>query len=56
MSHIEPFHYDFLGDLSQFPEYCKEAFWVLYSYDKRDPLTHQAQAEYVNPAVDMEEV
>ena len=56
MSHIEPFHYDFLGDLSQFPEYCNEAFWVLYSYDKRDPLTHQAQAEYVNPAVDMEEV
>jgi hypothetical protein len=27
--------------------------WVLYSYDKRDVLSHQAKVEYVNPAIDM---
>lgn len=53
MSHIEPFHYDFLGKLDGFPEYKEDAFWVLFSYDKRDPLSHQAQVEYVDPASDM---
>ena len=55
MSHIEPFDYDFLGNLQEFPRKADKAFWVLYSYDKRDPLNHQAQAEYVYPEVDMTE-
>ena len=53
LSHVEPFNYDFLGDLSQFPEYQNEVFWVLYSYDRRDPLNHQAHVEYVHPENDM---
>ena len=53
MSHVEPFDYDFLGDLQQFPQKCHKTVWVLYSYDQRDPLNHQAKAEYVHPEVDM---
>ena len=53
MSHIEPFDYDFLGDLRQFPTKMDKTFWVLYSYDQRDPLNHQAKAEYVYPEIDM---
>ena len=53
MSHVEPFDYDFLGDLQQFPQKCHKTVWVLYSYDQRDPLNHQAKAEYVYPEVDM---
>ncbi len=56
MSHIEPFHYDFLGNLCAFPEYQDEVFWVLYSYDRRDPLNHQAHVEYVYPKEDMKEL
>lgn len=56
MSHVEPFDYDFLGSLQQFPQKSNEKFWVLYSYDKRDPLNHQAKAEYVYPEVDMVEI
>lgn len=55
MSHVEAFDYDFLGDLSVFPEKLQEKKWVLYSYDKRDPLTHQAKVEYVYPQQDMQE-
>ena len=55
MSHVEPFDYDFLGNLQEFPKKADRAFWVLYSYDKRDPLNHQAGAEYVYPDVDMME-
>ena len=50
MSHLEMFSYDFLnGDYSkqETPRY------VLFSYDKRDPLTHQAKVEYVNPDKDI---
>ena len=53
LSHVEPFHYDFLGELERFPEYHEEEFWVLFSYDNRDPLSHQAHVEYVYPREDM---
>ena len=50
MSHIEMFSYDFLGGNYA---YLDEPVFALFSYDKRDPLTHQAQVEYVNPNEDM---
>lgn len=53
MSHIEAFDYDFLGDLQQFPKKMDKPIWVLYSYDQRDPLNHQAKAEYVFPEIEM---
>lgn len=53
MSHVEAFEYDFLGNLKQFPKKSKKAFWVLFSYDQRDPLNHQAKAEYVYPEEDI---
>lgn len=50
MSHLESFSYDFLGgDYA----YRDEPVWVLFSYDKRDPLTNQAYVEYVNPSEDI---
>ncbi|MBR3811926.1 MAG: B12-binding domain-containing radical SAM protein [Agathobacter sp.] len=50
LSHVEMFLYDFLGgDYTR----LKEPVYVLFSYDKRDPLTHQAKAEYVNPGKDI---
>ncbi len=50
MSHIEMFSYDFLrGNYTS----LDEPVFVLFSYDKRDPLTHQAYVEYVNPEKDM---
>ena len=55
LSHVEPFHFAFLGALEEVPEYKEEPVWICYSYDKRDPLNHQALAEYVFPAVDMVE-
>ena len=50
LSHIEMFSYDFLGE-----NYVAldEPVYVLFSYDKRDPLTHQAKAEYVYPEKDI---
>lgn len=53
MSHIEPFAYDFLEEFHTFPVEKSEKLWVLYSYNKRDVLSHQAKVEYVNPAKDM---
>jgi hypothetical protein len=53
MSHIEPFSYDFLEEFHTFPVEKTEKVWVLYSYDKRDVLSHQAKVEYVNPEIDM---
>ena len=55
MSHIEPFDYDFLGDLDGFSSKSEKKHWVLFSYDKRDPLSHQARAEYVYPEQDMQD-
>lgn len=49
MSHLERFSYDFLGAcISGRPE----GVLVLFSYDKRDPLTNQAYVEYVDPVQD----
>ena len=45
MSHLEKFSYDFLSE--EIP-YVKDSILVKFSYDKRDPLTHQAMVEYVN--------
>ena len=53
MSHVEPFSYDFLEKFHRFPVAKTDRLWVLYSYDKRDVLSHQAKVEYVNPAIDM---
>lgn len=55
MSHIEPFQYDFLGALEEFPRREDTTYWVLFAYDRRDPLNHQAQVEYVKPDADMRE-
>ena len=50
ISHVEMFSYDFLnGDYT-----ClEEPVFVLFSYDQRDPLTHQASVQYVHPDKDM---
>ena len=53
MSHIEPFHYDFMHISEDIPKYNEEVFWAHFSYEKRDPLSHQAQVVYVTPKVDM---
>jgi len=53
LSHVEPFHYDFLGEINKIPEYRNAQIWVLYSYEKRDPLNHQAHVECVTPDIDM---
>ena len=50
LSHIEMFSYDFLG---RNYAVLDEPVFVLFSYDKRDPLTHQAKAEYVYPEKDI---
>lgn len=55
LSHVEPFHYDFLLEIKEFPVYSETPFWALYSYDRRDPLSHQAYVTYVHPQHDMEE-
>lgn len=44
LSHVEPFHYDFpAGDYV----HREEPLWACFSYENRDPLTHQAQVRYV---------
>lgn len=52
MSHIEPFHYIFpekgQRTLTRLPEYREEPAWALFHYDRRDPLDHQAEVEYVD--------
>lgn len=50
MSHVEMFSYDFLGGNYTCLE---EPVFVLFSYDERDPLTHQAKVHYVEPDKDM---
>lgn len=51
LSHLEPFHYAFpdktTKSLKELPKYQREPFWVLFHYDQRDPLDHQAQIEYI---------
>ena len=53
MSHVEPFHYDFLAHFTELPEYKEEEVWVMYSYEHRDPLSHQAKVTYISPETDM---
>ena len=55
MSHVEPFHYDFLNTTNHMPEYKEVEYWALFSYDERDPLSHQAKVVYVDPKKDMQE-
>lgn len=51
MSHVEPFHYHFPGKRSipveTLPERLEEPEWVLFHYDDRDPLDHQARTEWL---------
>ena len=59
LSHIEPFHYDFVkllgennGGQEEHMLLEKESVWVLFSYEKRNPLTHCAEiteVEYMVP-------
>lgn len=49
LSHVEPFHYRF-PDKSQrkveiLPKYQKEYIYVLFDYEHRDPLDHQADVK-----------
>lgn len=53
MSHVEPFHYDFLAHFTELPEYKEEEVWVMYSYEHRDPLSHQAKVTYISLETDM---
>lgn len=52
VSHIEPFHYRFPEKqertLKELPERESEPVWALFHYDRRDPLDHQAEVEYVD--------
>ena len=50
MSHVEPFSYDFLNENYEKKE---QPVWVLFTYNQRDPLTHQARVEYVVPERDI---
>lgn len=45
MSHIEPFHYNFLAQ--GVPRREEDRIWALFHYDKRDPLDHQAMVELI---------
>lgn len=51
LSHIEPFHYRFpdknTRTLTALPEYQSAPLWVLFHYDRRDPLDHQAFIERI---------
>ncbi len=54
LSHVEPFHFDFLAMDKKVPPYMVEPVWIHFSYDRRDPLTHQAHVEQVNPKEDLD--
>ena len=51
MSHVEPFHYHFpekdQWSIETLPKRQEKPLWVLFHYDRRDPLDHQAEIEYV---------
>ncbi|MBO5259989.1 MAG: B12-binding domain-containing radical SAM protein [Agathobacter sp.] len=51
MSHVEPFHYHFpekdQWSIDTLPKRQEKPLWVLFHYDRRDPLDHQAEIEYV---------
>ena len=49
LSHIEPFHYRFPDKsertIAELPKRLETTVWVLFHYDQRDPLDHQAKIE-----------
>lgn len=49
LSHIEPFHYRFPDKsertIAELPKRLETLVWVLFHYDQRDPLDHQAKIE-----------
>ena len=51
LSHVEPFHYRFPKKnewkLENLPERLEECIYVLFDYQRRDPLDHQAEVEEV---------
>lgn len=51
LQHVEPFHYVFPDKQTRtvyvLPQRSDEALWVLFDYEKRDPLDHQAEVTYV---------
>ena len=51
LSHVEPFHYRFPQknevSIKQLPDYHEQKQWVLFHYDRRNPLDNQAFTEYV---------
>ena len=56
MSHVEPFHYEFpdkkTKSIERLPVRLDEPVWMLFHYDNRDPLDHQAfveRVEYLMP-------
>lgn len=53
LSHVEPFHFDFLSINEELPAYTEEMVWVQFFYDRRDPLSHQAFVEKIYPQNDM---
>ena len=51
-SHLEPFHFEFptkreVG-LKELPVRLSEPSWVLFHYDERNPLDHQARVERID--------
>ena len=51
LSHVEPFHYTFptkaQREIERLPVREKEAHFILFDYEKRDPLDHQAETKVV---------
>jgi hypothetical protein len=54
MSHVEPFHYDFLTLGARAPVYEEKLHWVMFSYDRRDPLNGQAHVQEIYPEDEMD--
>ena len=56
MAHVEPFHYRFPEkeclELTELPKREEEPYWVMFRYDRRDPLDHQAEVEYLQTDID----
>lgn len=51
LSHLEPFHYRFpakeVHTLQEVPERLYEPVYVLFDYEERDPLDHQAKVTFL---------
>ena len=52
LSHVEPFHYRFpdkqVRTLIKLPERQADALYVLFDYEQRDPLDHQASVQVLS--------